>query len=73
MVTFVCHCYGGQEFAGRMDAKIDRKTGVLDIHKLYLETDKPDLFMQALLPSLESFLQFNGGRDYRIHNQVRAC
>jgi uncharacterized protein YcaQ len=63
----------GQQFAGRMDAKIDRKTGVLDIHKLYLETEKPDLFMQALLPSLESFLQFNGGSDYRIHKKVKVC
>jgi uncharacterized protein YcaQ len=63
----------GQEFAGRMDAKIDRKTGVLDIHKLCLETDEPDLFMQALLPSLESFLQFNGGSDYRIHKRVKVC
>ena len=61
----------GQEFAGRMDAKINRKTGVLDIYNLYLETDKPDLFMQAFLPSLESFLQFNGGSDYRIHKQVQ--
>jgi uncharacterized protein YcaQ len=63
----------GQEFAGRMDAKIDRQTKVMDIHRLYLETDKPDLFMQALLPSLESFLQFNGGSDYRIHNKVKVC
>lgn len=61
----------GQAFAGRMDAKMDRKTGVLDIYNLYLETDRPDLFMQALLPSIKSFLQFNGGSDYRIHNQVR--
>ena len=61
----------GQEFAGRMDAKINRKTGVLDIYNLYLETDKPDLFMQAFLPSLKSFLRFNGGSDYRIHQQVQ--
>ena len=62
----------GQEFAGRMDAKINRKTGILDIYNLYLETDKPDLFMESFLPSLESFLQFNGGNDFRIHRQVHA-
>lgn len=61
----------GQQFAGRMDAKINRKTGVLDIHNLYLETDKPDLFMDAFKTSLRSFVQFNGGSDYQIHKTTQ--
>jgi hypothetical protein len=27
---------------------------------------------KGMLPSIKSFLQFNGGSDYRIHNQVRG-
>lgn len=53
----------GQTFAGRMDAKIDRKTGILTIINLYLETQKTDEFMQALSEPLDQFLAFNRGSE----------
>lgn len=51
----------GQQFAGQMDAKIDRKTGVLKILSLHLQTKHEAKFRQALQPSLEEFLHFNAG------------
>lgn len=57
----------GQTFAGRMDAKIDRKTGILDIFQLHVETNKSDQFLDALRSALSEFIQFNGGKDFQIH------
>jgi len=51
----------GQQFAGRMDAKIDRKEGTLHILNLHIETDKTAEFKQAFAPSLNAFLAFNRG------------
>ena len=56
----------GQSFAGRMDAKIDRKTGILDIVNLHLETDKTEEFLSALKPSLDAFLLFNQGQAITV-------
>lgn len=53
----------GQDFAGRMDAKMDRKSGVLNIINLHLETEKTDEFMQALEAPLNQFLAFNQGSE----------
>ena len=58
---FVLPILWGHQFAGRMDAKIDRKTGVLHVHKLYIETPKPAEFRAALKPALDVFCAFNGG------------
>ncbi|WP_339725551.1 crosslink repair DNA glycosylase YcaQ family protein [uncultured Paraglaciecola sp.] len=57
----------GAEFVGRMDAKIDRKTQLLHIQNLHLETSKVDDFIKVLQPSLKAFMQFNGGNDMQVH------
>ena len=53
----------GQQFAGRMDAKIDRKSGILHILNLHLETQEKDQFMQALSDPLDRFSAFNKGHQ----------
>lgn len=62
----------GQRFAGRMDAKIDRKSGTLNIVNLHLETDKPDAFIAALKPSLDDFLKFNQGQKITVQQISEA-
>jgi uncharacterized protein YcaQ len=49
----------GQGFAGRMDVKMDRKNGVMQLLHLHIETPKVDEFLQALKPALSSFQAFN--------------
>jgi uncharacterized protein YcaQ len=51
----------GSEFAGRMDTKIERKTGLLLIQHLHIETPKVADFIQDLLPALREFMLFNQG------------
>ena len=53
----------GSSFAGRMDAKIERKTGLLLIQHLHIETPKVAEFIQDLLPALREFLLFNQGTN----------
>ncbi len=55
------------EFVGRMDAKIDRKTHILHIQNLHLETAKVDEFITVFKPSLKAFMQFNDGKDIQVH------
>jgi uncharacterized protein YcaQ len=57
----------GDKFAGRMDAKIDRKTAVLHIHNLHIETERVDEFLVALKPTLQEFLSFNQGQEIHLH------
>jgi uncharacterized protein YcaQ len=57
----------GTEFVGRMDAKIDRKTHILHIQNLHLETAKVDEFIEVLQPTLKAFMQFNQGEVIEIH------
>jgi len=57
----------GMEFVGRMDTKIDRKTHILHIQNLHLETAKVDEFVQLLQPALTAFMQFNDGNDIQVH------
>lgn len=56
----------GQQFAGRMDAKIDRKTGLLNIVHLHIETDKTEAFLAALKPALTDFMLFNQGKRIEV-------
>ena len=56
----------GQQFAGRMDAKIERRTGVLTIRKLHLETSQTERFLAALKKPLKQFLLFNNGRHIKL-------
>ena len=60
---FVLPILWGQRIAGRMDCKVDRKKGVLTIHKLFIETDKYRQFILSLTPALEQFLQFNNAAE----------
>lgn len=57
----------GTEFVGRMDTKIDRKTHILHIQSLHLDTAKVDEFIEVLQPALKAFMQFNDGKFIEIH------
>lgn len=57
----------GAEFVGRMDTKIDRKTDILHIQNLHLETIKVEEFIEVLKPALKAFMQFNGGKVTTLH------
>ncbi|MFT4937303.1 MAG: hypothetical protein ACI88A_000317 [Paraglaciecola sp.] len=57
----------GQNFAGRMDTKIDRLTSILHIKNLHIESSKKSDFLQALHPALLEFMQFNQARTIQVH------
>ena len=63
---FVLPILQGQEFVGRLDAKINRKTGILSILNLYIETKNADAVLHHLKPALQSFMEFNGGQSLEI-------
>ncbi|WP_113952459.1 winged helix-turn-helix domain-containing protein [Arenicella xantha] len=67
---FVLPLLWGQQMAGRMDAKVDRKTGVLTINALYIESDiktkRIAAFLDALIPSLKMFRDFNQARQIEV-------
>lgn len=63
---FVLPILCGQEFMGRMDAKIDRKTKVMTVSKLYFETEKHRDCPRELDIALADFLRFNGGESLTI-------
>lgn len=67
---FVLPILWGQSFAGRMDAKIDRKTGVLTVHKLYVETKQKTQFLHQLHSALDEFCAFNGGSASQISEVI---
>ncbi|MDP5030421.1 MAG: winged helix DNA-binding domain-containing protein [Paraglaciecola sp.] len=56
----------GNGFSGRMDAKIERKTGLLLIQHLHIETAKIEAFIQDFLPALREFLLFNQGTKIEV-------
>lgn len=56
----------GQRFAGRMDAKMDRKTGTLKLVHLHIETNKAEAFLVALKPTLTAFMAFNDAQQLQI-------
>jgi uncharacterized protein YcaQ len=64
VLPFLC----GQEFAGRMDAKIDRKTKILTISKLFFESEAHRSCEHELEKSLNGFLKFNGGESLKIED-----
>jgi uncharacterized protein len=51
----------GDTFAGRMDAKIDRKSKTLSIQHLHIETPRYEDLITAMRPALQAFLHFNEG------------
>jgi uncharacterized protein YcaQ len=56
----------GVNFSGRMDVKMERKSGVLTILNLHLETEQIDEFVHNLKNSLDKFLLFNQGTSINI-------
>jgi len=56
----------GRKFLGRMDAKMDRKLGVLNILNLHIETDQADEFILDLKEALDKFLAFNKGNRINV-------
>lgn len=56
----------GSEFVGRMDAKIERKNGVLQIQHLHLHTPKVADFIEDFIPALKAFLVFNQGNRIAV-------
>ena len=67
---FVLPILGGQEFIGRMDAKIDRKTKLLTVSKLFFETDKHQAHQPELDKALANFLSFNQGNSVQVNQTV---
>ena len=56
----------GSNFAGRMDAKMDRKSGTLNVQHLHLETLDRKAFIESLKPALKAFLAFNKASSIRL-------
>ena len=58
----------GERFVGRVDPKIDRKTGVLTINGMWLEERKaaPDGLVVGLADALVSLAEFVGAADIKI-------
>lgn len=56
----------GRTFVGQMDVKMDRKSGVLNILNLHLQTEKPDEFVVELKTELNRFLLFNNGKSINV-------
>jgi uncharacterized protein YcaQ len=56
----------GSTFSGRMDVKMDRRSGVLNVLHLHIETEKADEFIVDLKKSLDKFLAFNNGTSIKV-------
>ena len=56
----------GRTFAGRMDVKMDRKLGILNILNLHIEIEKVDKFIIELKKALDKFLLFNNGTSINV-------
>jgi len=72
---FVLPILAGQQFIGRMDAKIDRKTKRMMVSKLFLERGslaeyQKEEQLQQLVLALKRFLKFNQGVTLVIEQVV---
>lgn len=56
----------GRKFSGRMDVKMDRKAGILNILNLHIETANTGEFIVDLKKTLDKFLSFNNGSSINI-------
>jgi len=63
---FVLPILAGDEFIGRMDAKIDRKTKVLTVRNLSLATKEFDQVQSEFSLAMRAFLDFNRGTGYQF-------
>jgi len=72
---FVLPLLWSGRFAGRLDCKADRKTGVLQVHNVFVEPWVKDkvAFTSALETELSSFMTFNNchKRSEIIHSEIR--
>lgn len=58
----------GEQFVGRIDAKADRKTGVLHLQHVVNESPMDDvLFSARLRPALQQFADFNNCTSLAVH------
>lgn len=65
---FVLPILAGQQFIGRLDAKIDRKSKVMTVSNLFFETKNHVDYLPELEKALISFLRFNQGLTLAIDN-----
>lgn len=65
---FVLPILWGDQIVGRLDPKIDRKTGILHVKKVWLEEErgKAETIVPALATSLRAFARFAGGDKIRV-------
>jgi uncharacterized protein YcaQ len=57
----------GRQFAGRMDAKIERSSGVFHVRHLHLETPNVEGFLAHFAEALRDFMAFNGAASLQLH------
>ncbi|MDX1406851.1 MAG: crosslink repair DNA glycosylase YcaQ family protein, partial [Saprospiraceae bacterium] len=63
----------GDQFVGRMDAKADRKTGIMIVKHLVKEWEMDDEhFMAEWRKAMNGFLEFNGCKEYVIERTSPA-
>ena len=64
----------GDRFIGRMDSKIDRKTGIYHIHALYLEEEARNAARSgaAVADSLLELAQFIGAKGVELGDRIPA-
>ena len=67
---FVLPILWGHDFAGRLDAKVDRKSKQLTVHKLFVETPRSKEFLQALEQALQEFAEFTGAETVTIAETI---
>ncbi|MFW9833592.1 MAG: winged helix-turn-helix domain-containing protein [Candidatus Thorarchaeota archaeon] len=67
---FVLPILDGIDLAGRMDAKVHRKTGLLEIKSLYLESDsiKSPEGISRLKRGIDDFAQFHACEDVKFND-----
>ncbi|NNC98788.1 MAG: winged helix-turn-helix domain-containing protein [Gammaproteobacteria bacterium] len=63
----------GHNFAGRMDVKMHRKSGLLEIVSLHLETQDTTEFISALKICLSDFMKFNQADRLQLSSLTENC
>ena len=65
----------GNEFVGKIDLKVDRKTKILWVKNLVWESNvrKTKTMLKAFNKKLEAFMKFNNCESIQIDKKLRAC
>ncbi len=63
---FALPILAGQDFIGRVDAKVDRKAGLLTLNNVALQIENFDDYQPALTSALHAFMSFNGASSLRV-------